>query len=107
MECFGDEFLGQLRAVVVGGVDQGHAAFHRLPQHRDGILPGAARPPVTRACQLGRAETEPPHRQLAPEQERIIKSTRSIGHNGEISTLSRDARPEVLSGTSSRAPHRI
>ena len=64
MERLGDDLLAYACAVDVGGVDQRHAQLDRTAHDADALL--------AVADDTHRAETEPAHLELAPEQKRRI-----------------------------------
>jgi len=54
-----DEFLVGVRAVDVGGVEEGHSRPHHLLQNRDALVVVGIGPPNLRAGQLHRAIADP------------------------------------------------
>ena len=65
MERLGDQFLADLRAVGVGGVDQVDAELERAAQDREGFLVVGRRSPDALAGDPHRAEAQPAYLELA------------------------------------------
>ncbi len=72
VQGLGDQLLGQVRAVVVGGVDQGDPALDRGVQQGPGLGAAAARAPEAGADQTARTQTEPPYGEVAAEPEHVV-----------------------------------
>ena len=69
VQGLGDEFLGDRRPVVVGGVDQRHATLDGPAQYGHRVGGVTTRAPVAGAGQLGRAVTEAADGKLAADRE--------------------------------------
>ena len=74
-ERLADQPLGDMRAVGVGGVDEGHAELDRPPQHPAALVRVGGLAPDPGAGDAHGAEPEPADRQVAPDGEGVAHAT--------------------------------
>ena len=70
MQRLADQFLGDVRAVGVGGVDEVDAELDGAAQHADAFVVVVRRAPDTLAGQAHGAESEAVDREVAADAER-------------------------------------
>src|ERR1700722_19151037 len=64
MERLFDDLIGNVRTVIIAGIDMVHASVNRFAQHLDSLFGIARRSPDLWACQLHRAVAQTVHRHL-------------------------------------------
>src|SRR5215207_5117064 len=84
VQRLGDQTLGDLGAVGIGGIDEVHAQLHRPPEHAVSLLGIPGLTPDARPGQSHGAETQTVHAQVAAQSERAgrrrVRSGISVGH---------------------------